>query len=112
MSVMSNFQNNNFFNNSLSGEQREALFTLNDVISEYRIASRSGLDALYHEFMDFIYERRDKLGVLTNNEICTLGRVLNYDPEIISYIVDTLNMFNMFEDNPNSAIFKKRLEDE
>lgn len=112
MSIMSNFQNCDFFNERLSAEQREALFTLNEVISEYRIASRSGLDALYHEFMNFIYERRDKLGVLSNNEICTVGRVLNYEGSIITFIIDTLNMFDMLENNPNSAVFKKKLEDE
>ena len=111
MSVMSNFQNCDFFNNILSSEQREALFTLNDVISEYRIASKSGLNVLYNEFMNFIYERRDKLGVLSNNEICTVSRVLNYDGAIITFIIDTLNMFDMLENNPNSAVFKKKLED-
>lgn len=112
MSVMSNFQNCDFFNERLSAEQREAIFALNDVISEYRIASRSGLDALYHEFMNFVYERRDKIGVLSNNEICLLGKVLNYGDDIIEYIVDVLNMFEALENNPSSVIFKKKLEDE
>lgn len=112
MSAMSNFQNCNFFNEILSAEQREALFTLNDVIGAYQMAYRSGLDILYHGFMDFIYERRDKLGVLSNNEICTIGRVLNYEGSIITFIIDTLNMFDMLENNPNSAVFKKKLEDE
>lgn len=108
MSALSeNFQKTKFFD-SLSKERKEALLCLDEVIREYRIDSRSGPEMEFHEFIDYIYDRRETLSALTNQEICMIGSALHYDEKIINYIVDTLNMFEVFEYN-NCKLNTKRL---
>lgn len=110
MSALSeNFQKTKFFNDSLSEEQREALLCFDEVIREYRVCSRSGPEMEFHEFIDYLYDRRETLSALTNQEMCMIGATLHYDEKIINYIVDTLNMFEVFEYNKNQPHSKRMM---
>ena len=108
MSALSeNFQKTKFFTDSLSKEQRDALLCFDEVIREYRICSRSGPEMEFHEFIDYLYDRRDALSALTNQEMCMIGSALHYDEKIINYIVDMLNMFEVFEYNKGQPHSKR-----
>ena len=99
MSALSeNFQKTKFFE-SLNKEQKDALLCFDEVIREYRIDSRSGPEMEYHDFIDYLYDRRETLRALTGQEMHMIGAALHYDEKIIDYIVDTLFMFEVFEEN-------------
>jgi hypothetical protein len=49
---------------------------------------------------------------MTPQEMEMVGSILGYDMIIVQKIIDILFMFDVFEANPSSTIFKKKLEDE
>lgn len=99
MPEMSNFQKTLFFNGSLSKEQRDAVLCFDEVVKEYQLSSHSGPEKEFHEFIDYLYGRRETLSKLTNQEMHMIGSTLHYDEKIIDYIVDTLFMFEVFENH-------------
>lgn len=99
MSEMSNFQKTKFFNDSLSKDQRDAVLCFDEVVREYQICSQSGPEKEFHDFIDHLYEHRNTLNTLTNQEMHMIGSALHYDEKIIDYIVDTLFMFEVFENH-------------
>lgn len=99
MPEMSNFQKTLFFNDSLSKDQRDAVLCFDEVVKEYQLSLRSGPEMEFHEFIDYLYGRRETLSVLTNQEMHMIGSTLHYDEKIIDYIVDTLFMFEVFKNH-------------
>lgn len=93
-----NFQKTKFFE-SLNKEQKDALICFDEVIREYRIDSRSGPELEFRDFIDYLYDRRETLRPLTGQEMHMIGETLHYDEKIIDYIVDTLFMFEVFEEH-------------
>ena len=107
MPEISNFQKTLFFNDSLSKEQRDAVLCFDEVVKEYQLSLRSGPEMEFHEFIDYLYGRRETLSALTNQEMQMIGSTLHYDEKIVNYIVDTLFMFDVFEHHKYQLNTKK-----
>lgn len=108
------FLETDFVNKSLSEEQRHALEHFDKLYCFYEeVVEDSGNPSLeYKGFIDLVYKHRDDVGAMTPQEMDMVGSILGYDTLIVQKIIDILHMFDVFEENPRSAIFQKKLEDE
>lgn len=108
------FLKTDFVNQSLSEAQKHALEHFDKLYCFYEeVVEDSGNPSLeYKGFIDLAYKHRDDVGAMTAQEMEMVGEVLNYDMSIVQKIINILHMFDVFEQNPKSAIFQRALEDE
>jgi hypothetical protein len=108
------FLKTDFVNERLSEEQKHALDHFDKMYCYYEeVVEDSGNPSLeYKVFVDLVYKHRDDVSVMTPQEMDMVGSLLGYNMITVQKIIDILFMFDVFEANPNSAIYKKKLEDE